>query len=215
MMMNNPFPAFVGYAALTPETAREFVLSRQESALLSPKAVKKRRDEFFLGRAACNAALKSIGIQNPAPVLKGPSSEPLWPRGILGALSHCPGMAVCAVCHDEMLKGLGVDIEELPGDMPQDVIKLVCTKQEMEWVGSELYKMKMIFSAKEAAFKAFFPSVKMYMDFKDAELRWNEKKAAFDARLIKKYVPFEEGLTFEIGCRINSRYILSYVMLKK
>lgn len=213
MMMNNPFPAFVGYAALTPETARDFVLSGQESALLGPRAVKKRRDEFFLGRAACNAALKSIGIENPGPVLKGPSSEPLWPRGILGALSHCPGIAVCAVCHDNMLRGLGIDIEELPGDMPQDVIRLVCTKKEMEWVGNEPYKMKMIFSAKEAAFKAFFPSVRMYMDFKDAELQWDEKKAAFDARLLKKYIPFKEGFSFEIGSKINSRHILSYVML--
>lgn len=211
--MNNPFPAFVGYAALTPETARDFVLSREESVLLGPRAVKKRRDEFFLGRAACNAALRSIGIENPGPVLKGPSSEPLWPGGILGALSHCPGIAVCAVCHDNMLRGLGIDIEELAGDMPQDVFRLVCTGKEMEWVGNELYKMKMIFSAKEAAFKAFFPSVKMYMDFNDAELQWNDKKAAFDARLLKKYIPFEEGFAFEIGSRINSRYILSYVML--
>jgi 4'-phosphopantetheinyl transferase EntD len=215
MMTKNPFPEFVGYAALTPETARGFALSRQESALLGPKAVKKRRDEFLLGRAACNSALKSIGIKNPAPVLKGPSSEPLWPRGIIGALSHCQGMAVCAVCHDDMLKGLGVDIEELAGEMPQDVIKLICTKQEIEWISGELYKMKMIFSAKEAAFKAFFPSVKMYMDFKDAELKWNEKKSVFDARLLKGYEPFEPGFPFEVGSLIDSRYILSYIMLAK
>jgi len=215
MIMNSPFPAYVGYAALTPETARDFVLSSEESSLLGPRAVKKRRDEFYLGRAACNAALKSIGIENPGPVLKGPSSEPLWPKNIIGALSHCPGIAVCAVCHDNMLRGLGIDIEELPGEMPQDVIRLVCTGKEMEWVGNETYKMKMIFSAKEAAFKAFFPSVGVYMDFKDAELHWNEQKTAFDARLLKKYLPFEKGFSFEIGCRINSRYILSYVMLKK
>ena len=215
MMMKNPFPDYVGYAALTPETARGFVLSRQELALLSPKAVKKRRDEFFLGRAACNAALNAIGIKNPGPVLKGSANEPLLPKGVIGALSHCPGIAVCAVCYDDLLRGLGVDIEELAGDMPQDVIKLVCTKQEMEWVRGEIYKMKMIFSAKEAAFKAFFPSVKMYMDFKDAELKWNEKKALFDARLLKHYEPFEAGFSFEVGSIVNSRYVLSHVMLKK
>jgi 4'-phosphopantetheinyl transferase EntD len=213
MMMKNPFPDYVGYAVLTPETARGFALSRQEMALLSPKAVKKRRDEFFLGRAACNSALKSIGIKNPGPVLKGSSNEPLWPKGIIGALSHCPGIAVCAVCHDDAFKGLGVDIEELAGDMPQDVIKLVCTNKEMEWVRGELYKMKMIFSAKEAAFKAFFPSVKMYMDFKDAELKWNERKALFDATLLKRYEPFDSSFSFEVGSIINSRYILSYTML--
>ena len=215
MMMKNPFPEFIGYAALTPETARGFALSRQEVDLLSPKAVNKRRDEFFLGRAACNSALKSIGIMNPGPVLKGSSNEPLWPKGIIGALSHCPGIAVCAVCYDDMLRGLGVDIEELAGDMPQDVIKLVCTDKEMEWVRGEIYKMKMIFSAKEAAFKAFFPSVKMYMDFKDAELKWNERKALFDARLLKHYEPFGTGFSFEVGSIINSRYVLSHVMLNK
>ena len=215
MMMKNPFPDYVGYAAITPETARGFALSMQEIALLSPKAVKKRKDEFFLGRAACNSALKSIGIKNPGPVLKGSSSEPLWPEGIIGALSHCPGIAVCAVCYDNKLRGLGIDIEELAGDMPQDVIKLVCIDKEMEWVRGEAYKMKMIFSAKEAAFKAFFPSVKMYMDFKDAELKWNERKALFDATLLKSYEPFEAGFSFEVGSIINSRYVLSHVMLKK
>jgi enterobactin synthetase component D len=215
MMMKNPFPEFVGYAALTLETARSFVLSSQEFALLGPKAIKKRRDEFFLGRAACNSALKSIGINNPGPVLKGPSNEPLWPEGIIGALSHCPGMAVCAVCHDNKLRGLGIDIEELAGDIPQDVIRLVCTDKEMEWVRGELYKMKMIFSAKEAAFKAFFPSVKMYMDFKDAELEWNEKRALFDAKLLKRFEPFEAGFSFEVGSIINSHYVQSHIMLEK
>jgi enterobactin synthetase component D len=213
MMMNNPFPPYVGYAALTPETARDFVLSSEESALLGPRAVKKRRDEFFLGRAACNAALKSIGIENPGPVLKGPSSEPLWPGGILGALSHCPGIAVCAVCHDNMLKGLGIDIEELAGDISQDVIRLVCTKKEMEWVGNEPYKMKMIFSAKEAAFKAFFPSVGVYMDFKDAEVQWKENMASFEGRLLKGFGPFDPGFRFSVGNIMDSGYILSHIML--
>jgi len=160
-------------------------------------------------------ALRSIGIKNPGPVLKGSSSEPLWPEGIIGALSHCRGMAVCAVCYGDKLRGLGIDIEELAGDMPQDVIRLVCTDREMEWVRGELYKMKMIFSAKEAAFKAFFPSVKMYMDFKDAELIWNERKALFDAKLLKRYEPFEAGFSFEVGSIINAHYVLSHVMIEK
>lgn len=212
-MKTSPFPAFVGYAAVTPETARGFSLSAEEEALLSPRAVKKRRDEFLLGRAACNTALIAMGIRNPGPVLKGPSNEPLWPEGVIGALSHCTGLAVCAVCRAGRLKGLGIDIEELAGDMPNDVTGLVCTRREMKWAGNEPYKMKMIFSAKEAAFKAFFPSVKTYMDFKDAELVWNADRALFEARLLKGYAPFERGFSFEIGCRINTQYILSYIML--
>jgi len=189
----------------------------QELELLSPKAVQKRRVEFCLGRVAAHSALKKINLYN-LPVLKGNNNEPLWPSGVVGAISHCDGIALAAVAPKEKAAGIGIDIEIIDPQKIDDIAKEVCTRRELAWVNKRIdqkfERMFMIFSAKESIFKAFFPLTSIFLDFLDAELVWNEDKGSFSGDLLKSAGRnYAKGYTFEVGCRIINNYIFTFIRL--
>ena len=63
-----------------------------EEEPLVARAVDKRRREFAAGRACARRALEQLGLP-ASPILAGPRREPLWPPGVVGALTHCRGIA--------------------------------------------------------------------------------------------------------------------------
>ena len=217
-MIQSPFPDFVGFAVKSNDSLGEFTLSSQEAALISPGAIKKRRDEFILGRAACHSALKQIGFLTPPPVLKGNKNEPLWPDGYIGSLTHSSGIAVCAVCSRHNSTGIGVDIEEIFSDVDQGVFDLVCGVSERSWVeqnpDDKILRFKQIFSAKEAAFKAFFPTAGQLLDFKDSSLVWAEREKCFIGKLNLQITGlYPVGYKFSVGSLISGRIVFSYILL--
>ena len=110
----------------------DYSLSDEEEEILSPRAVKKRRDEFLLGRAACHSALKQLGIASPPPVLKGSFREPIWPEGYIGSITHSSDIAICAACPEGRAHGIGVDIESLEKDVSPGVFRMICNEEELE-----------------------------------------------------------------------------------
>ena len=72
----------------------------------------------------------------------------------------------------------------------------------------------MIFSAKEAGFKAFFPIERIYLGYQDAELSWSEGAKSFTGVLRKgagDHYPI--GFRFEVGCQIVEGFVFSFVSL--
>lgn len=213
-MVASPFPAFVGFAALTRDTLGPFTLAPEEQALLGPRCVAKRREEFTLGRAACRAALRQVGFADPPSVLKGQHNEPLWPEGYVGAITHSAHLALCAVCPTTRAAGIGIDLEEMTGDIPAEAFHLVGTGAELTWIGDDPQRFRRLFSAKEAAFKAFSPHAHGYLDFQDAELGWDEAHHAFHGRLRRAVgSAFPAGYAFEVGCRIEGDLIFCYTFI--
>lgn len=218
-MFMSPFPDWVGFATKTEKDLAGYHLSAQEAALLGSRVVKKRRKEFLLGRAACHTALRSAGIPSPPPILKGPHNEPIWPRGYVGALTHTSEMAICAVAPAHRTRGLGVDVEDLRTQVPEDAYRLVCTNDELTWLLSanpdeRTTRFKMIFSSKEAVFKAFFPQVRTYIEFHAGTLDWNESRKQFHGRL-HKTLPnaYPAGYRFTVDCRILDTIVFSSILL--
>lgn len=212
-MVRSPFPDFVGFAVVTTETCY-YSLKPEEAALLGPRAVEKRRREFTLGRAACHAALVNCGLPTPPPILKGKHNEPLWPDGFIGAVSHAAGIAVCAVCAREKTAGIGIDLEEIPQDIDRNTTALVCTPAEADWVDEDPTRFTMIFSAKEAAFKAFFPTAPGFHDFLDATLVWDATHMRFLGSLLKEIgVCYPARYRFEVGSHQSGDLILSHILL--
>ena len=189
----------------------------QEMALLSPRAVQKRKVDFYLGRAAAHCALKEINVCD-FPVLKGINNEPLWPQGVVGAISHCGEIALATVTHREIAAGVGIDIEIIAPKILEDIAPQVCTIREFAWVnkrnGEKTERLLMIFSAKESIFKAFFPITNVFLDFLDAELTWNEDTGSFSGKLLKSIgKDYDKGYTFEVGCRTIGKYIFTFMTL--
>ena len=217
MTIRSPFPPQFGFACVSTEDLGGYEPLPDELKCLSPKATEKRRTEFFLGRLAASRALEAIGL-TPQPVLKAKSREPLWQDGIVGAITHKADAACAVVARKDMTCGVGVDLESLHPPVRFSISTKVCTEPEQAWLAEapdeKDTRLKMIFSAKEAGFKAFFPIEQIYLGYKDAELAWREKTQSFAGILLKgagNHHP--AGFPFEVGCRIIKGFIFSFVNL--
>jgi enterobactin synthetase component D len=213
----SPFGDGFGFSMKTLHDYAGVTLYPQEIALLSPGAVQKHKVEFCLGRAAAHSALREINVCN-FPVLKGINNEPLWPRGVVGAISHCGEIALAAVALKEIAAGVGIDIEIMDETIFEDIVKGVCTIREFVWVnernGEKLERLLMIFSAKESIFKAFFPIANVFLDFLDAELTWNDDTGSFSGKLLKSAgKDYDKGYIFEVGCKTIDKYIFTFMNL--
>jgi 4'-phosphopantetheinyl transferase EntD len=178
-----PFPIGVGIRHRADGTPALHALEEQT---LGPRAVERRRVYFSLGRAAARDALAEFGIYGVA-IGRGPSGEPLWPAGIVGAISHAGDLAIAIVGRQDDYAGLGIDVEQLSRGLTARAARLVCTPAEMVWANPEAdtTRLTMLFSAKEAVFKALFPIEGVWLGFGDAELTWHPERCAFEARLLK------------------------------
>ncbi len=69
--------------------------------------------------------------------------------------------------------------------IPENAYDMIGTGPELRWVKADTslseVRIKMLFSAKEAAFKALFPHEMEYLDFKKAIFQWDYKKGFFRA----------------------------------
>lgn len=158
----------------------------EEEALTKPMAPNRKR-EFTAGRLCARQGLDRLGIQN-FPVLVGKNREPLWPPGIIGSISHCRNFCGAVIARQGSILSVGLDVEPLE-PMATDVLDLVCTPGEKKWLQTDngqnsLFWPKLIFSAKESAFKCHFPLAKTFLDFKDVEVAINLEDGSFSVTLL-------------------------------
>ncbi|MBP2654691.1 MAG: 4-phosphopantetheinyl transferase [Firmicutes bacterium] len=213
----SPFNNNFGFSMKTTADYDEKMLYPEELEFLSLKAVQKRRSEFCIGRSAAHSALSKIDI-NKFPILKGANNEPIWPPGIVGAISHSGEIALAAVARKENAAGIGLDVEMVDETVSMDIIKLICTIREAEWVVARkeqsLERLLMVFSAKESAFKAFFPLMNEYISYLEFELIWHEATRQFEGRLLTNIrAGYGEGYTFEVGCKKFAQYVYTFMSL--
>jgi 4'-phosphopantetheinyl transferase EntD len=136
------------------------------------KAVARRRQEFTTGRACARAALARLGLP-PAPILRGEQGEPRWPAGVVGSITHCAGYRACAVARQRDVLTLGVDAEP-HGPLPGGVLDAVAGPQEqarlteLTTAHPGVHWDRLLFSAKESVYKAWFPVTGEWLGFSDA-----------------------------------------------
>ena len=129
-----------------------------EEEPLIAKSVAKRRNEFITVRYCAREALGELGVA-PVPILKGEKGEPCWPDGIVGSLTHCEGFRGAAVARHDEVRSVGIDAE--PHDvLPKgvlDAISLPRERAELQAMPTGLHWDRILFCAKEATYKAWFP----------------------------------------------------------
>ena len=182
----------------------------EEEALLGPNATARRRFYFALGRAAARDALAELGV-GPVAIRRGPAGEPVWPPGVVGAITHTGDLAVAVVGWQTDYAGLGVDLERLSPGLSSRAERLVCTPAERAWIGDGVQASRgtMLFSAKEAVFKALFPIEHIWLGFSDAELTWQPERCAFDARLLKRASSaYPAGAVLQVQCTLTDAEVL-------
>ncbi|WP_028476559.1 4'-phosphopantetheinyl transferase Npt [Nocardia sp. CNY236] len=177
-MIENILPAGVASAELLayPEDLQPYPAEEH----LIAKSVEKRRRDFIGARHCARLALEQLG-EPPVAIGKGEQGAPVWPRGIVGSLTHCDGYRAAALGHALRFRSIGIDAE--PHEtLPDGVLDSVSLPAERMWLrttGSELHLDRLLFCAKEATFKAWFPLTTRWLGFEDAHITFEiEERSA-------------------------------------
>ncbi|WP_029112502.1 4'-phosphopantetheinyl transferase [Mycobacterium sp. URHB0044] len=142
-----------------------------EEEPLIARSVAKRRNEFVTVRYCARQALGELGLP-PVPILKGDKGEPCWPDGVVGSLTHCEGFRGAVVGRRAEVRTIGIDAE--PHDvLPKGVlpaISLPAERAELAGLPASLHWDRILFCAKEATYKAWFPLTHRWLGFEDAHI---------------------------------------------
>ena len=151
------------------------------------RAVNKRYQEFVAGRTCARRALLQLGVP-PIPILPGPNREPLWPQGIVGSITHCDDYVAAAIARGNRIVALGIDAEEnLP--LPSGMIGLVSSGERDLSRGQGECGVcwdRLLFSAKESVFKAWFPLFRTWLEFGDVHVRIAPEDRSFTAAVLNE-----------------------------
>ncbi|MFF7790639.1 4'-phosphopantetheinyl transferase superfamily protein [Streptomyces sp. NPDC007991] len=145
----------------------------EEAALLT-RAVAKRRREFAAVRSCARRAMEKLGVP-PQPVLPGERGAPRWPAGLAGSMTHCDGYCAAALVRATDLASLGIDAE-VHGPLPEGVLPAVSLPAEAERLRRlaaqrpDVHWDRLLFSAKESVYKAWFPLTGKWLDFAEADI---------------------------------------------
>ncbi len=163
------------------------VLFPEEEAFITT-AVEKRRREFTTSRACARAALAKLGLPNVA-IVPGPRGAPQWPAGVVGSITHCAGYRASAVARVQDMVTLGVDAE--PNEaLPSGVLDVISTAGERAWLAQlsaarpDVCWDRLLFSAKESVYKAWFPLAQRWLGFEQADITVQPAAGTFTARLL-------------------------------
>ncbi|WP_343602560.1 4'-phosphopantetheinyl transferase [Mycobacterium sp.] len=145
---------------------------------LIARSVAKRRNEFVTVRHCARIALGQLGLPS-APILKGDKGEPCWPDGVVGSLTHTTGYRGAVVGRAATVRSVGIDAE--PHDtLPHgvlDAISLPRERGEIAALPAGLHWDRILFCAKEATYKAWFPLTRRWLGFEDAHITFSRERA--------------------------------------
>jgi 4'-phosphopantetheinyl transferase EntD len=168
----------------------------EEEALLA-RAVAKRRYEFTTARHCARQALAKLGLP-PAPLLPGERGAPRWPHGVVGSMTHCVGYRAAALGRAAEVRTVGIDAEP-HGPLPDGVLETVARPEELVRLAElaaarpEIRWDRLLFSAKESVYKAWYPLARRWLDFQEASLTVDPDAGTFAARLLVPAPEFPTG----------------------
>ena len=174
-MLPNPFPDHISFCLLPIHSTSNQKLHPAEENYFSQLSSVSRKEHYRSGRICAREVLSKLGTLGQ-PVLRDPQTrEPLWPEGISGAITHSGNWAAAAAGKTSDVSGIGIDLEDLERQVDSRISRHVCLPEEQKWLqewGEDFLEqnLKIIFSAKESIFKAFFPYTRTYLHFHDARI---------------------------------------------
>jgi enterobactin synthetase component D / holo-[acyl-carrier protein] synthase len=162
----------IGFAATEAPSGLDALTDEEQPLVAGASAA--RRAEFATGRHCARLAMASL---SPAlgrmPVLADARGAPVWPAGVVGSITHCPGWtgAVAARSSNGVpvlgrrVRSLGLDAEPA-APLPPGVLEVVASPDEREalerlaGLAGERPGIPwdtLLFAAKEATYKAWYP----------------------------------------------------------
>lgn len=199
------FAPDIGIAASDPRILHDVWPDEADSLSAS---VAKRRREFSAGRSAVRQAMTDLGYAT-LPVLQGADRAPIWPDSLTGSISHCKTACLGVV---GSVRALGVDIEEAK-PLEANLIPIICTPRERDWVaGQDPLMLRLVFSAKECAYKAQYTISRTLFGFDTLELTIDG--SSFTACFLRDVAPFQTGDTLTGRYAMDRDHIITAMTLR-
>jgi len=185
------FPDDVALALSFPWEVAEGLLPDERASLRAPND--KRLREFAAGRRAARQAMLQLGLPASA-VPHGPDRAPQWPAAVGGSITHSDSICLAALGHASHYAALAIDVEE-DTDLPEDILTEVCSAMELAWLsvqpeGARGQLARLIFSAKECAYKLQYPLTGQLLGFEAFEITPDLETGQFEATLTQDVAPF-------------------------
>jgi 4'-phosphopantetheinyl transferase EntD len=155
----------IGHRVISP--GDENALLDEEAASIGSPVIAVRRASGA-ARIVARAVLAQLGHARAA-IPKGEAGEPIWPAGISGSIAHDDRIAVAAVGLQRDVRAVGIDVEPAV-PLPPEMLELIATPQELHSIGDDLLQGKLLFTAKEAVYKAVYPLDRLFLEFRDIEV---------------------------------------------
>jgi 4'-phosphopantetheinyl transferase EntD len=110
-------------------------------------------------------------------IRRGAGGAPIWPRGIVGSLSHTDDLAVAAIARQSAFGAIGIDVE--PNQpLPTCLLDSIATSREKNLFPRSVLETRLLFSIKEAVYKASYPTLGRFLDFQDVEVASDLRSAS-------------------------------------
>ncbi|WP_200419815.1 4'-phosphopantetheinyl transferase [Streptomyces sp. Y2F8-2] len=200
----------VSMGGLLPAVARAAqIMGHDDDVRILPEEVaalggvpQARMWEFAAGRTCARRAMRALGLP-AAPVLIGAHREPVWPRGIVGSITHCPGYCAAAVALERDLAAVGIDAEPHKA-LPAGVLEAISAPAERTAVedlpSGPFCWDRVLFSAKESIYKAWFTLTHAWLDYTDVFVTVHSSDGSFHGRLVERAAADERVPTGLDGC---------------
>jgi 4'-phosphopantetheinyl transferase EntD len=177
----------------------------EERQLIESWAPSRQR-EFVTGRMCARRALDLLGVGSSG-LLPDADGIPQWPEGTVGSISHCRGVAMAVGAKLVDCRLLGLDLEKT-NRLSAGAIKQVLHPIEEIFVDGDQLKASILFSLKEAFYKAQFPKWRAVGNFSDLAMEVDLAKGS--ARIREMDTRFSPELMQLRFCfRIVDDYVVS------
>ena len=206
LFLPTPHPLGIGASGFSLELRRFSKMVKRTDFGFLPEAMRhavpERKIAFLAGRLCAEHALAALGMAS-AVVPRQADGSPHWPGGIAGSISHTSEHAYAAVQKQTGRFGIGIDSEKVVStEAVEDIEKFCCTDEERFVLRNSKVKnlpATLVFSAKEALYKAVHPVVKRFVDFDEFQVNqidWGTGKFSIrpvSGGLLAKVVPSTVG----------------------
>lgn len=144
-----------------------------------------RQYSFSSGRHCVRQIQAALGMQPGA--IERRERAPIWPKDCVGSISHSNDIALAAMSRS--LTGIGADIER-QGRVTRKIWSKLFTQEEVSWLKSAPdFCADLIFSAKEAGYKAIYPLGQRFIGFHEAQIELDLPRQQFRITYLGSHKP--------------------------
>ena len=145
----------------------------------------QRKSEYASGRRVAHEALKLLSGKPAAVTREG--RMPAWPAGYRGSISHSREFAIAMVASTRRCQAIGLDVVQKNAVSAKVGARIMLAEELLPpWGLIDTDWRAIVFGAKESVYKAVYPEIGEFLEFRDVEIKMNESDRSFTASTVEK-----------------------------